>query len=66
VSVRRQAAGKGAGEGWTDEALSLDTLGPEEVFRRCHEASFDAPPDEELLAEFRGLLEAVTSPAGGG
>lgn len=64
VSVRRRAAGKRAAESWSEEALSLDALGPEEVFRQCHEASFDAPPDEELLAEFRSLLEAVTSPAG--
>lgn len=63
VSVRRQATGGGTREGWTEEALSLEALGPEEVFRRCHEASFDAPPDAELLVEFRSLLEAVTSPA---
>ncbi len=44
-----------------DDVLGLKELDPEEVFVERHRQEFDRDPDEELLTEFRSLLESVTS-----
>ncbi len=43
------------------EVLGLKELDPEEVFIERHRQEFDRDPDDELLTEFRSLLESVTS-----
>jgi exonuclease SbcD len=64
VSVVRRWAGASAGP-ILDEEAGLETLAAEEVFARCHEATYGAPPDGELAAEFRRLLEDLETPARG-
>jgi exonuclease SbcD len=43
---------------------TLVELSPEEVFVRCHQAEYGLPPQDDLLIEFRRLLEEL--PAGAG
>jgi len=40
---------------------TLVELSPEEVFVKCHEAEYGLPPQDDLLIEFRRLLEDVTA-----
>ena len=64
VSVRRQRQSQEPDPA-EESAPSLEELQPEDVFRRLHESVWKAPPDEELMAEFRQLLREVESPHGG-
>ena len=60
ISVRRRdQRPKAQREADTQPAPSLQELEPEDVFERCHIASWGEPPDAELLAEFRQLLDEV-------
>ena len=47
------------------DVLELKELQPEEVFIERHRQEFGTEPDEELLADFRGLLQGLTSGKGG-
>lgn len=63
VSIRRERAEEGLpGLAAAAAGRALVELSPEEVFTRCHEAEYGAPPREDLLLEFRRLLEEL--PAG--
>ena len=46
------------------QALELKELKPEEVFLERHRQEFGVDPDEELLTEFRNLLQEVTTGTG--
>lgn len=48
-------------EGETERPLGLHELSPEEVFVARHRAEYGGDPDDELMAEFRSLLEEVYS-----
>lgn len=45
-----------------DTGLGLQELTPEEVFVRRHQQEYDTDPDEELMAEFRSLMESLDDP----
>lgn len=65
ISVRRKRSSARAEETPTAARIaSLDELQPEEVFRRLHQTTWNAPPDEEMLLEFRRLLNEVGGRAG--
>ena len=44
---------------------TLVELSPEEVFVRCHQAEYGTEPRQDLLIEFRRLLEDVTAGSAG-
>lgn len=61
VSVRHERRAEAGGEGPV-VGRTLVELSPEEVFVRCHQAEYGAPPQDDLLIEFRRLLGEL--PAG--
>lgn len=59
VSVRRERKGLETEREETEVRLGLHELTPEDVFVRRHEAEYGTGPDDELMAEFRSLLESL-------
>lgn len=59
VSVRRERPAREAARADTGARLGLHELTPEEVFVRRHEDEYGGPPDDELMAEFRSLLDCL-------
>ena len=63
ISIRRERR-----EGQTSAPApgrTLVELSPEEVFVRCHQAEYGTEPRQDLLIEFRRLLEDVTAGSAG-
>ena len=63
VSVKRERRAETAAPN-PPASRTLVELSPEEVFLRCHQAEYNLPPQDDLLIEFRRLLEDVTAGAG--
>ena len=59
VSVRRQRPTCERAGLRTTPRLGLHEVTPEDVFVRRHEDEYGGPPDDELLAEFRSLVESL-------
>lgn len=59
VRLGRTRTGDGASLAEVEPERTLDELLPEEVFARCYEQAYGAPPPDDLAAAFHELLDAV-------
>ena len=59
VRLGRTRVGDGASLAEAEPERTLDELLPEEVFARCYEREYGAPPPDDLAAAFHELVDSV-------